>query len=52
MVPTTDSLAETLSHALRPEVAARARFMADAVRTDGAEAAAQRLMTANSQSSF
>ncbi|MDQ3531084.1 MAG: hypothetical protein M3456_01670 [Actinomycetota bacterium] len=52
VVPTTDSLAAALSHALRPHVAARAQIIADAVRTDGAKAAAQRLMTADSQSSF
>jgi vancomycin aglycone glucosyltransferase len=52
VVPTTDSLAAALSHALQPDVAARAQFVADAVRTDGAKAAAQRLMAADSQSSF
>ncbi|HKV32654.1 MAG TPA: glycosyltransferase [Candidatus Dormibacteraeota bacterium] len=44
VVPTTDSLAEALSHVLRPDVAAHARIIAGAVRTDGARAAAQRLM--------
>jgi vancomycin aglycone glucosyltransferase len=52
VVPTTDSLAAALSHALPPDIAARAQFVAKAVRTDGAKAAAQRLMTADSQSSF
>lgn len=52
VVPTTDSLAAALGHALQPDVAARAQFVADAVRTDGAKAAAQRLMAADSPSSF
>jgi UDP:flavonoid glycosyltransferase YjiC (YdhE family) len=51
VVPTTDSLAAALSHALHPDVAPRARSIADAVRTDGAKAAAQRLTTVDSQSS-
>jgi vancomycin aglycone glucosyltransferase len=46
VVPTTDSLAAALSHALEPDIAARPQFIADAVRTDGAKAAAQRLMAA------
>ena len=46
VVPTTDSLATALSQALQPDIAARAQFIADAVRTDGAKAAAQRLMAA------
>jgi vancomycin aglycone glucosyltransferase len=41
--PTTDSLTAALLHALRPEVAARARSMASAVRLDGAAIAAQRV---------
>jgi vancomycin aglycone glucosyltransferase len=45
-VPATDSLTATLSHTLLPEVAARAKAIADAVRTDGAQVAARRLMTA------
>jgi vancomycin aglycone glucosyltransferase len=44
VVPTTDSLAAALSHALQPDIAARARFIADGVRADGAQAAAQRLL--------
>ncbi|HEX8704132.1 MAG TPA: glycosyltransferase [Myxococcaceae bacterium] len=42
--PTTASLRSALEHALQPEVAARARVMATAVRADGARAAAQRLV--------
>ena len=45
VAPTADSLAAALSHALQPAVAAHAQVIADAVRTDGAEAAAQRLIT-------
>jgi vancomycin aglycone glucosyltransferase len=45
-VPATDSLTATLSHTRRPEVAARAKAIADAVRTDAAQVAARRLMTA------
>lgn len=52
LVPTADSLATALSHALRPDVAARAQVIAAAVRTDGAKAAAQRLMAPGSQKSF
>lgn len=52
VVPTTDSLTTALSHALQPDVAARARSIAAAVRTDGAQAAAQRLIAADSHSSF
>jgi vancomycin aglycone glucosyltransferase len=48
VVPTTDSLTTALSHALRPDVATRAQSIAAAVRTDGAEAAAQRLMAVGS----
>jgi len=47
-VPTTDSLAAALRHALQPEVAARAKPIADAVRTDGAQTAARRLMAVDS----
>ncbi|MDT7691341.1 MAG: vancomycin aglycone glucosyltransferase [Pseudonocardiales bacterium] len=50
-VPTTDSLTAPLSRSLQPEVAARAKPVADAVRTDGAQVAARRLMTAASPSS-
>ena len=41
--PTADSLAEALGQALRPDVAADARRVAAAVRTDGTETAAARL---------
>jgi vancomycin aglycone glucosyltransferase len=43
-VPTADSLAEALSHAIQPDVAARARAVAASVCTDGAEIAARRLI--------
>ena len=46
VTPTTDSLTSALQHALQPEVAARARSTARAVRSDGAQAAARRLMSA------
>jgi vancomycin aglycone glucosyltransferase len=52
VIPTTDSLASALSHVLQPDVATRARSIAAAVRTDGAEVAAQRLMATDSQSSL
>jgi vancomycin aglycone glucosyltransferase len=45
--PTTDSLTAALEHTLQPDVAARARSIATAVRRDGAQAAAQRLMSAD-----
>jgi vancomycin aglycone glucosyltransferase len=45
--PTTDSLTSALEHALRPDVAARAQSIATAVRRDGAQAAAQRLISAD-----
>jgi vancomycin aglycone glucosyltransferase len=51
VAPTTDSLTTALSHALQPDVAARAKPVADAVRTDGAMVAARRLMAGDSQSS-
>ncbi|HET7232207.1 MAG TPA: glycosyltransferase [Longimicrobium sp.] len=41
--PTADSLTDALGDALHPEVAARARSIAPAVRGDGARVAAQRL---------
>jgi len=44
--PTIDLLTSALRDALQPDVAARAQFIATAVRSDGAQAAAQRLMTA------
>jgi vancomycin aglycone glucosyltransferase len=50
--PTTDSLTSALRHALQPDVAARARSIATAVRRDGAQAAAQRLITAGARTSF
>lgn len=49
--PTTDSLASALEHTLRLDVAARAQSIATAVRGDGAQVAAQRLMTADPQNS-
>lgn len=42
--PTSDSLASALGRTLRPDVAARARSIAAAVRRDGTEIAAQRLL--------
>jgi len=47
--PTTDSLTSALQHTLQPDVTARAQSIATAVRSDGAQAAAQRLITAVSQ---
>ncbi|HSD82622.1 MAG TPA: glycosyltransferase [Anaerolineae bacterium] len=47
--PTTDSLTCALKHTLQPDVTARAQSIATAVRRDGAQAAAQRLITAVSQ---
>ena len=44
--PTTDSLTSALQHARKPDVAARAQSIAAAVRSDGAEAAARRLVGA------
>jgi vancomycin aglycone glucosyltransferase len=49
--PTTDSLTGALEHTLQPNVAARAQFIATAVRRDGAQAAAQRLIS-GPQNSF
>jgi vancomycin aglycone glucosyltransferase len=43
-VPTGDSLATALSQSLRPEVAARARAVAGAVRRDGTRVAGERLV--------
>jgi vancomycin aglycone glucosyltransferase len=45
--PTSDSLMSALEHTLQPDVAARAQSIATAVRRDGAQAAAQRLMSAD-----
>lgn len=42
--PATDSLTSALQHALGPDVAVRARAVAATVRSDGAHAAARRLM--------
>jgi vancomycin aglycone glucosyltransferase len=42
--PTGDSLASALAQSLRPEVAARARDLAGAVRRDGTRVAAERLV--------
>jgi vancomycin aglycone glucosyltransferase len=50
--PTTDSLTSALRHTLQPDVAARAQWIATAVRSDGAQAAAQRLMAADLPNSF
>jgi len=44
-VPTIESLTAALRTALRPEAVVRAELVADAVRTDGAQLAAQRLLT-------
>jgi vancomycin aglycone glucosyltransferase len=44
--PTTGSLSGALTRALQPEVTACAQSIASAVRRDGAQAAAQRLMSA------
>ncbi|HTG33735.1 MAG TPA: glycosyltransferase [Thermoanaerobaculia bacterium] len=44
--PATGSLTDALERSLHPEVAARARSIATAVRGDGAQVAAQRLVTA------
>lgn len=44
--PTADSLTSALERTLQPEVAARAQSIATAVRSDGAQAAAQRLISA------
>jgi vancomycin aglycone glucosyltransferase len=48
--PTAESLTSALEHAFRPDAAARARSIAPAVRTDGAEVAARRLITAGVES--
>lgn len=45
--PTCDSLTGALEQALRPDVAARARFIATAVRGDGAGVAAQHLISSD-----
>lgn len=43
--PTTESLTSALVHSLQPDAAARTGTMASAMRTDGAQVAAQRLLT-------
>jgi vancomycin aglycone glucosyltransferase len=43
--PTTDSLTSALQHSLQPDVAARAQSIATAMRSNGAQAAAQRLIS-------
>jgi vancomycin aglycone glucosyltransferase len=49
-VPTVESLASALGRVLQPEIAARARLVAAAVRTDGAEVAAPLLISAELKS--
>jgi vancomycin aglycone glucosyltransferase len=49
--PTADSLTSVLGHALRADVAARARAVATAVRGDGARVAARRLLASDPASS-
>jgi vancomycin aglycone glucosyltransferase len=44
--PTTDSLTSALEHTLQPDVAATARSIAAAMRSDGARVAAERLVAA------
>ena len=48
--PATDSLAQALERALRPDVAARADFIAGAVRSDGARVAAEQVIAAAQRS--
>ena len=50
--PTTDSLTSALEHTLQPDVAARAQSIATAVRSDGAQVAAQGVMSADPHNSF
>jgi vancomycin aglycone glucosyltransferase len=47
--PTADSLTGALERALHPDVGARARSIAAAVRSDGAQVAAERLMAVGAQ---
>ena len=47
--PTVDSLASALDRTLRPDVAARARSIAAAVRRDGTQIAAERLIASPSR---
>lgn len=44
--PTTDSLTSALNYTLQPDVTARAQSLAAAIRSDGAQIAARRLITA------
>jgi vancomycin aglycone glucosyltransferase len=50
--PTTNSLTSALKHTLQADVTARARFLAKAVRSDGAQAAGRRLISAGLQNAF
>jgi vancomycin aglycone glucosyltransferase len=50
--PTTDSLTSALKRTLQPDVAARAQSIATAVRSDGAQVAARRLIKSHYASSF
>ena len=50
--PTPDSLIAALDHTLHPDVAAKAKSIADAVRSDGARVAAERLTAVDSRSSL
>lgn len=52
VAPTTGSLTSALRHALQPDVAARAQAIAKAVRGDGAQVAAQRLIATIPQNAF
>lgn len=47
--PTTDSLTSALKHTFQPDVIAHARSIASAMRSDGAQAAAQRLINIAAQ---
>jgi len=50
--PTTDSLASALQQVLQPSVAAHAQSIANAVRTDGAQIAAQRLIATDARNTI
>ena len=50
--PTADSLTSALERTLQPDVAARARFIATTVRSDGAHTAALYLMAADPRNSL
>jgi vancomycin aglycone glucosyltransferase len=45
VTPTTESLTSALEHTLQPDVSARAQTIAALVRSDGAQVAAQRLIS-------